>query len=356
MPSKDNIWLLNFSATSQGGGLRRLIETAKWLDKLQGGVFIINSLSYKYIQDFSVNNKYIVLNITKFSRLFNEGYYLCSILKEIGIPEVYYSYGIPIKYNVGKVNWYHISNALSLNTHKIEISLLLKIKMSLLKYRIYKSLDNIQIITADSEYTINLFKQNFYKKSRNLYFDVLPNGVDDNFMKHNISDNINHFALTIGTYRYKKLEIVYKLFKYLKQNDKKLTKLFIIGNKSEVPICVKKNNDVVVDVNTTRETIVELLCNAEIYISASQIESSSIAVLEGLMFSKSVLLSDIPSHREILQKVNYEELYIKDLKSNYLKATCNDNKELLKIYSWNNNIKKYKQIINGYYKYKQLMY
>ena len=122
---------MNFSATYKGGGIRRLIETAKWLDKSQGGIFIVNTNSYQFIKEFTVNNKFILIDISKLNRLFKDGLYLHNIIKDIGIPDVYYSYGIPIKYQVGKINWFHITNALSLNTYKIDIPILLRLKMKL---------------------------------------------------------------------------------------------------------------------------------------------------------------------------------------------------------------------------------
>ena len=107
---------MNFSSSYSGGGLRRLVETAKCFDKRDGCYFIIHQKAYKYLKDYCKNNVYYVVTQNKIRRLFDDGYYLQNILDVIGTPDIYFSYGIPIFFRIGKVNWFHISNALSLTT------------------------------------------------------------------------------------------------------------------------------------------------------------------------------------------------------------------------------------------------
>ena len=49
---------------------------------------------------------------------------------------------------------------------------------------------------------------------------------------------------------------------------------------------------------------------ASYYVSASGIENSSIAVTEALLLSPSVVLSDIPSHREAVRDMERAELHV----------------------------------------------
>ena len=42
------LWLFNFSASFTGGGLIRLIETARWFDQNEGGNFIKKTFFLQY--------------------------------------------------------------------------------------------------------------------------------------------------------------------------------------------------------------------------------------------------------------------------------------------------------------------
>ena len=129
------LWLFNFSASFTGGGLMRLIETARWFDQNEGGNFIINEKAYKAVKSFSKKNKYFLASSSRYKRLSN-GLYLKEILNKIDEPDIYFSYGIPIPFNVGKKNWFHISNALSLTTKKISLGLKRKAEMFILKQKL----------------------------------------------------------------------------------------------------------------------------------------------------------------------------------------------------------------------------
>ena len=222
---------MNFSSTYTGGGLRKLLETAKWFDRTDGGHFIVHQKAFNYIKDYSNKNVYYVVTQNRIKRLFQDGYYLQNILDVIGTPDIYFSYGIPVFFRIGKVNWFHISNALSLTTRKIDLSLILRLKMILLKYRILKSLDNVQIISGDSEFSLKLIKDASQRKLDSIYFSVLPNGFNENEL-NNVQQTVNdeeHYAITIGTHTYKKLSIAFRLFKFLQEKDTKLKKFIIVG-------------------------------------------------------------------------------------------------------------------------------
>ena len=348
---KKKLWLMNFSSSYEGGGLRRLLETAKWFDKTDGGYFIVHQRAYNFLKDHSNKNVYYVVTQNRIRRLFNDGYYLHNILDVIGTPDIYFSYGIPVFFRIGKVNWFHISNALSLTTRKIDLSLILRLKMILLKYRILKSLDNVQIISGDSEFSLNLIKDASQRQLESIYFSVLPNGFNEH-ERNNVQQIVNdeeHYAITIGTYSYKKLSIAFRLFKFLQEKDTKLKTFIIVGNRDDLPWKIRTNKNVIVDIGATRESVINLLSNAKYYISASQIENSSIAALEGLVFSRSVFLSDIPSHREMLKDMQYEELYVKGIKDLFLVANIESNSLLHNIYSWEQATLKYYEILEKYY-------
>ena len=58
------------------------------------------------------------------------------IIAEIGEPDIYFSYGIPVFKDIAKINWFHISNALTLKTKNISLPLGKRIQMWILKNRI----------------------------------------------------------------------------------------------------------------------------------------------------------------------------------------------------------------------------
>jgi len=138
MPEK-TVWLFNFSSNYSPGGLRRLIESARWFDQNEGGNFIINEKAYKAVKSFSNKNVYFPVSSSRLKRFLNDGYYIKDILHSMDTPDIYFSFGIPIFYKIGKVNWFHISNATSLTTDKINLPLKRKTEMVLLKKRILAS-------------------------------------------------------------------------------------------------------------------------------------------------------------------------------------------------------------------------
>ena len=79
--------------------------------------------------------------------------------------------------------------------------------------------------------------------------------------------------------------------------------LIIIGNEDNVPKKIRCQDDVKLISSLCDEEYFLTLSRAEIFISTSIVENSSNAVIEGLSLSKKIIISDIPSHREILSFV-----------------------------------------------------
>ena len=72
-----------------------------------------------------------------------------------------------------------------------------------------------------------------------------------------------------------------------------------------IPECLKLDENVVIEIFNRREDLVRLMNGMDYYISASQIENSSNALLEALIYSKKVIASDISSHRELMSGKKY---------------------------------------------------
>src|ERR1039457_4876293 len=114
-------FLLNFTASYSGGGYKRLYEYAKWFNKNGGTWFAIHPRCADLIAKFP-NNRFFVAKQARIERLYNDCGYLKAIAREIGQPTLYYSYGIPLYYRFGRINWFHLSNVLPFRTGEVPLS------------------------------------------------------------------------------------------------------------------------------------------------------------------------------------------------------------------------------------------
>ena len=344
--NKELVWLFNFSSSWVGGGLIRTIETVRWFDNNMGAYFILNDRIKDKISKYN-NNKYFFVSDNKMKRLFSDGYYIPKIIAEIGRPDVYFSYGIPVFNNIAKINWFHISNALTLKTDNISLPLKTRIQMLILKRRIIKSIKYTHIATGESEFSVNLLKEHINKRNLKCHYDVLPNGYDINTLKEIVNKKrevLSKYAVTIGTYKYKKVKVAIELFHQIKEANN-LKKLVIVGRTNNIPKSVINDKFVEIKPSLSRKNLLSLLYSAEYYISASQIENSSNAVLEALLLSKNIILSDIPSHNEMLRNFKTKKIILNNLKFNALE-NINNNK--IDAISWIEVSKKLFDIINDF--------
>ncbi len=345
---KKLIWLFNFSSSWTGGGLIRTIETVKWFDNNLGAYFIINDRIKNEISNYNKNNKYFFVSDNKTMRLLSDGYYIPKIIDEIGRPDVYFSYGIPVFKDIGKINWFHVSNALALKTNKTSLPLKTLIQMLILKKRIIKSMQHTHIATGESKFSVNLLEELASKKNIKCHYDVLPNGYDITHIKKIVSrkrEALYKYAVTVGTYKYKKIKVALKLFHQIKDANN-LKKFIIVGPTKHLPRSVVKDEYVETKPHLIREDLLNLLYNAEFYISASQIENSSNAVLEALLLCNKIILSNIPSHNEMLRNVKTKKLILNNSDMDF-NAFENINKQIDAI-SWFEVSKKLFDILNNF--------
>ena len=328
------IWLFNFSSSWNAGGFERTKETVKWFDNNLGAYFIINNRIKNEISKHNKKNKYFFVSQNKIKRLLVDGYYMPKIIDEIGRPDVYFSYGIPVFNDIAKINWFHISNALTLKTKNISLPLIKRIQMWILKNRIIKSMKHVNIATGESEFSVKLLKDEVNNKKIKCYYNVLPNGYDMSIIENVLNKKRKtsyKYGITIGTYAYKKLEVALELFHELKKL-KKLKKFIIIGSFNDIPKSLINDRFIEFKSNISRKELFDLLYNAEYYISASQIENSSIAVLEALLLSQNIVLSNIPSHNEMLINLKTKKMILKNYNIDFI-VLENKNKKFVPI-SW----------------------
>ncbi len=341
------IWLFNFSSSWSGGGLIRTMETVKWFDNNFGGNFIINDKIKSEVSRYNKRNKYFFISDNKIKRLVSDGYYIHEIISEIGRPDIYFSYGIPVFKNIADINWFHISNALTLKTKNISLPIITKVQMWILKKRIIKSMKNTHIVTGESEFSLNLLKK---ENNISCYYEVLPNGYDISLLEDILNKKREQnykYGITIGTFKYKKIEVALELFHEIRESYN-LEKFIIIGAHSHLPKSIINDKFVEFKSNISREELFSLLYNSEYYISASQIENSSIAALEALLLSKNVILSDIPSHKEMINKFKTKKVSIKNSEASFI--MLENSNEKYNAIPWTNVCEKLFHIIDVFQK------
>jgi uncharacterized protein YlzI (FlbEa/FlbD family) len=95
--------------------------------------------------------------------------------------------------------------------------------------------------------------------------------------------------------------LIRQVFETLRAQEPEVTRLLIVGRKKDVPSRLLRDPLVeVVETGVSDEVLYAMLRNAAYYISASEIENSSVATLEALLLADNIVLSDIPSHREAI--------------------------------------------------------
>ena len=348
---KKLVWLFNFSSSWVGGGLIRTLETVKWFDNNMGAYFIINDRIKNEISKHSKNNKYFFISDNKVKRLFSDGYYMSKIIAEIGKPDIYFSYGIPVFNDIAKINWFHISNALTLKTQKISLPLKTRIQMLILKKRIIKSIKYTHIATGESEFSVNLLKDEANKRNLKCHYDVLPNGYDISLIKDVLNkkrEKLSKYAITIGTFKYKNIKVALELFHEIRKINN-LKKFIIVGPCNTLPKSVLIDKFVEFKPTISREDLFTLLYNAEYYISASQIENSSNAALEALLLSKNIILSNIPSHDEMLRNFKTKKLVLNNYSTGFIVLENNNKIDAI---PWIDVCKKLFDIIDDFNNFK----
>tara|TARA_X000000950_G_scaffold288532_1_gene405792 strand:+ start:11181 stop:12209 length:1029 start_codon:yes stop_codon:yes gene_type:complete len=313
-------FLFNFAVTTTGGGLKRLYAYSEWFNGNGGALFIIHP-KCNFLKKKFPNNKYFIVFQSHFERVFNDCKYLIKIKKEINKPDLYYSYGIPIYYNFGKINWLHISNILPFKSARMGLTFFDKfIRLALLGWKMRKNFKNSDIISAESKNSLNIIKCRDIKK---LFLSL--NGSDDelNYLQNKFTVDKDNIAVIIGTQKYKALFDAYKIYKILKKNNNFL-KLIIVGDKNTIPKYFNNNNNVILKGIINQNEVIELLKKTKYYISTTKIENSFNSAAEGIIFADESYISDIGPHRELLENEKYDVLTIPDLSNKVLKVQRED--------------------------------
>ena len=303
-------FLFNFAASYSTGGYKRLYEYARWFNGNGGAWFVIHPHCAHLVAEFPHNQFYIATQ-PRIQRLYNDCAYLRKIEQEIGQPELYYSYGIPLYFRVGKVNWFHLSNVLPLLAGSIPLGLLARLKFAYLGKRIRSGLARADVVSAESVSSLKLLGETHPEK---LFLSV--NGSDDELASLNAANDAAKecIATVVGTASYKALQDSFRLFEMLRKSDSRLT-LMIFGNPRWIPGELTRKPNVVVCGMEPRSTVIECLRKTRIYISTTRVENSYNAAAEGIFLADESYISDIGPHRELLLGMPFEEMLVPGVRS-----------------------------------------
>jgi hypothetical protein len=285
-----------------------LHEYARWFAANGGALFIVHK-NCAHLRDVFPDNRYFVVDQSRADRFLDDCGYLQAIRHEIGAPDLYYSYGIPLYFRFGRVNWFHLSNVLALTTRGAPLSVGDRLKFNYLGWLTRRGLPNADVISAESKSSLELID---VTDPARLFLSV--NGSDDelDLLGTVGSEPPADVATAVGTYRYKGLPDTLRVFEMLKHKHARL-ELRVFGREEFIPAQVRSKPGVVVAGNVGRASLIEALRRSRYYISTTYVENSYNAASEGIFCAAESYVSDIGPHRELLQNTPFERVQVPGL-------------------------------------------
>lgn len=296
--------VFNFAASPIGGGYKRLFEYARYFNEAGGATFFIHPRCEDLQASFP-RNRFHVVRQSRHERLVNDVGYLRAI-DDSGMPDLYYAYGIPMYRRVARVNWFHLTNALTMTTRGIPLDFGFRLKVQLLGWKIRRNLRNADVASGESLYSLGLLRPLGIPR-----LVMSENGSDDELaeLKSPAPAGRDNVAVVVGTYRYKALDDSYRVYRMLRERNPGLG-LVVIGDADCVPSELRRDPAVQLRGLRPRPEVIARLRAARFYISTTYIENSFNAASEGAFLADESYVSDIPPHRELLESVAYEILPI----------------------------------------------
>jgi glycosyltransferase involved in cell wall biosynthesis len=314
--------IFDFSASPVGGGLKRL---QAYVDHFAASrervLFLVHPHTEEYIAGKTI--QYEVVRRPLLARLWFDPKF---VSRYGGRARWFFSYGIPIYGKVGDYNWLHVSNSLPFGLLGLTLDIRSFIGNFLLRERFVSCADNCSVVSGESQFTLDIYRKT---TGWNRELVLLHNGMEA--IPGDGSDRRLAQAITVGTSRYKRLDRTCALVEHLRATHP-LDQLLIVGNAESVPLRVRKKPYVACLGILPRSQVLQHLRRSQVFISTSEIENSSNAVLEALALGGAAILSDIPSHRELIGDRETESLVVDGL--HYLKVDARAGVGDLSQYSW----------------------
>ena len=204
------------------------------------------------------------------------------------------------------------------------------VRSFLLRERFVAYADSCSVVSGESEFTLDIYRKTTGWRRQ---FVLLPNGVEA--FAHNNEGTRLPQAIAVGNHRYKRLDRTCAVFERIRAT-RPLEKLLIVGELERMPSSARKKPYVECLGVLPHPQVLQHLMQSQVFISTSEIENSSNAVLEALALCGTVVVSDIPSHRELVGKCAGQPLVVDGLR--YLQVDAGAYALDRSQYSWNKTI------------------
>jgi glycosyltransferase involved in cell wall biosynthesis len=289
-------FLFNFAASYSEGGYKRLHEYARWFDRNGGAWFAIHPRCERLRSEFP-GNRYFEVSQSHFKRLYDDCSYLDEIGQVTGRPELYYAYGIPLYRRFGRINWFHLQNALTVGAHQVPLSMFHRLKFRFLGSRFRRGFAFADVISAESQYSLGLFE---VAAAGRKFLSV--NGNDDELARLAAGGlpPAQEIATAVGTLSYKALGESFRIFQTLRERRPNL-QLQVIGDAKPVPGWLRRRSEVILHGRLEQPAVIDMLRRSRFYIASTYVENSYNGAAEGAFLAQESFISDIPPHHELLQ-------------------------------------------------------
>jgi glycosyltransferase involved in cell wall biosynthesis len=318
--------IFDFSASPVGGGLKRLLA---YVDHFavsgERVLFLIHPQTEEHLAGKTV--KHEVVRRRPLARLWFDPRF---VSRYGGRARWFFSYGIPIYGKVGDHNWLHVSNSVPFGLLGLTLDIKAFAGNFLLRERFVACADNCSVVSGESEFTLDIYRKTTGWRRQ---FVLLRNGMEA--FENGSGANRLPQAITVGTSRYKRLDRTCAVLERM-QATRRLERLLVVGNLETIPLSVRRKPYVACLGILPRQQVLQHLRQSQVFISTSEIENSSNAVLEALTLCGTVVASDIPSHRELIGNGVGQPLVVDGLP--YLQVDAGACALDLSQYSWNRTI------------------
>jgi hypothetical protein len=287
--------VFDFSSSPSGGGRVRALAFLKYFKNSGNALFLLHPHLRSEVNPEELKCSVRFISKSFFGKILNLSVYKKAAVRDFPDLKVWFSYGIPLFKRYAPVQILHISNALTLTTRGVSVGIADYFKFYLLLQYFIRSRKQVDLWTGESRFVGEILRNAMGPVN----YKVWQNGLDEVNVDTNYDGraDFGEYALAIGTYSYKRIDRSYEWFK---RNGARFgaKRLVIIG---AIPKKKIKDEDILYLGERSPPQVRALLMQCCFYISSSEIENSSNALMEALILSRNVVVSDIQSHREILE-------------------------------------------------------
>lgn len=168
---------------------------------------------------------------------------------------------------------------------------------------------NANVILCDTYAEVLLIKKHF-QFLKNI--TVIPLGIDiKGIQTAKKNNNTSRYILSVGRLeRYKNVELIIRSLQYLKNN----INLLIVGygtqmqNLKNLSHKLNLSSRITFIENISNEKLYSYIKNAEAYVTMSSMEAYGLSLLEAVSAGIGIVASDIPPHRELINRFDIKNV------------------------------------------------